>query len=45
MALLQGSHVAYYSALVRFIERGGHSEAIIGYLWSLGVVAEVAVSF
>ncbi|MEG3692757.1 3-phenylpropionate MFS transporter [Vibrio coralliirubri] len=43
MALLQGSHAAYYSFSAIYWKEAGHSEAIIGYLWSLGVVAEVAV--
>ncbi|MEZ9058632.1 3-phenylpropionate MFS transporter [Vibrio pelagius] len=43
MALLQGSHAAYYSFSAIYWKEAGHSEAIIGYLWSLGVVAEVGV--
>ena len=43
MALIQGSHAAYYSFSAIYWKEAGHSEAIIGYLWSLGVVAEVAV--
>ncbi|MCP4949154.1 MAG: 3-phenylpropionate MFS transporter, partial [Aestuariibacter sp.] len=43
MALLQGSHAAYYSFSAIYWKEAGHSEAIIGYLWSLAVVAEVAV--
>ncbi|MGF1752575.1 3-phenylpropionate MFS transporter, partial [Vibrio makurazakiensis] len=42
-ALIQGSHAAYYSFSAIYWKESGHSEAIIGYLWSLGVVAEVAV--
>ena len=43
MALIQGSHAAYYSFSAIHWKQVGHSEAIIGYLWSLGVVAEVLV--
>ncbi|MCP3944990.1 MAG: 3-phenylpropionate MFS transporter, partial [Desulfobacteraceae bacterium] len=37
------SHAAYYSFSAIYWKEAGHSEAIIGYLWSLAVVAEVAV--
>lgn len=43
MALIQGSHAAYYSFSSIYWKEAGYSEDIIGYLWSLGVVAEVAV--
>lgn len=43
VALIQGSHAAYYSFSSIYWKEAGHSEDIIGYLWSLGVVAEVAV--
>ncbi|MBW3697296.1 3-phenylpropionate MFS transporter [Vibrio sp. T187] len=43
VALIQGSHAAYYSFSAIYWKEAGHSEAIIGYLWSLGVVAEVAI--
>ncbi|ELV8577691.1 3-phenylpropionate MFS transporter [Vibrio vulnificus] len=42
-ALIQGSHAAYYSFSAIYWQQAGHSEEIIGYLWSLGVVSEVAV--
>ncbi|WP_038175096.1 MULTISPECIES: 3-phenylpropionate MFS transporter [Vibrio] len=42
-ALIQGSHAAYYSFSSIYWKEAGYSEDIIGYLWSLGVVAEVAV--
>jgi PPP family 3-phenylpropionic acid transporter len=42
-ALIQGSHAAYYSFSSIYWKGAGYSEDIIGYLWSLGVVAEVAV--
>lgn len=41
-ALIQGSHAAYYSFSAIYWQQAGHSEEVIGYLWSLGVVAEVA---
>lgn len=43
VALIQGSHAAYYSFSAIHWKDAGHSEAVIGYLWSLGVVAEVLV--
>ncbi|ELL0561254.1 3-phenylpropionate MFS transporter [Vibrio vulnificus] len=42
-ALIQGSHAAYYSFSAIYWQQAGHSEEIIGYLWSIGVVSEVAV--
>lgn len=41
VALIQGSHAAYYSVSSLYWKESGYSENIIGYLWSLGVVAEV----
>ena len=43
VALIQGSHAAYYSFSSIYWKGAGYSEDIIGYLWSLGVAAEVAV--
>lgn len=43
VAMIQGSHAAYYSFSSIYWKGAGYSEDIIGYLWSLGVVAEVAV--
>ncbi|WP_159739636.1 3-phenylpropionate MFS transporter [Vibrio atypicus] len=43
VALIQGSHAAYYSFSSIYWKGAGYSEDIIGYLWSLGVVAEVAI--
>ncbi|WP_158129816.1 3-phenylpropionate MFS transporter [Vibrio fluvialis] len=43
VALIQGSHAAYYSFSSIYWKQAGHSEDVIGYLWSLGVVAEVLV--
>ncbi|NLS13988.1 3-phenylpropionate MFS transporter [Vibrio sp. SM6] len=43
MALIQGSHAAYYAFSALYWKQSGHSEEIIGFLWSLGVVAEVVV--
>jgi PPP family 3-phenylpropionic acid transporter len=40
---LQGSHAAYYSFSAIYWKQAGYSESIVGYLWSLGVVSEVAV--
>ncbi len=43
VALIQGSHAAYYSFGSIHWRSAGISEDIIGYLWSLGVVAEIFV--
>ncbi|WP_423839960.1 3-phenylpropionate MFS transporter [Vibrio mytili] len=42
-SLIQGSHAAYYGFSAIHWKTAGHSEDVIGYLWSLGVAAEVAV--
>ena len=41
VSLLQGAHAAYYGFSAIFWEGAGYSASAIGYLWSLGVVAEV----
>lgn len=43
VALIQGSHAAYYSFSTIYWKGAGYSEDVIGYLWSLGVAAEVAI--
>nr|WP_321459462.1 3-phenylpropionate MFS transporter [uncultured Vibrio sp.] len=43
VSLIQGSHAAYYGFSAIHWKSSGHSEDVIGYLWSLGVAAEVAV--
>jgi PPP family 3-phenylpropionic acid transporter len=43
VSLIQGSHAAYYSFSTIYWKSSGHAESTIGYLWSLGVVAEVFV--
>lgn len=43
VALLQGSHAAYYSFSAMYWKTIGYSEAVSGYLWSFSVIAEVAV--
>ncbi|MGM3175889.1 3-phenylpropionate MFS transporter [Dickeya lacustris] len=43
VALLQGAHAAYYGFSVIYWQQAGYSAAVIGYLWSLGVVAEIIV--
>lgn len=42
-SLIQGSHAAYFGFSAIHWKAAGHSEDVIGYLWSLGVIAEVAV--
>jgi PPP family 3-phenylpropionic acid transporter len=39
--LLQLSHAPYYSFFSVYLEEKGYSRTIIGFLWSLGVLAEV----
>ncbi|MUK25491.1 3-phenylpropionate MFS transporter [Aliivibrio fischeri] len=43
VALIQGSHAAYYSFSSIYWKESGYQESTIGYLWSLGVVAEVMI--
>ncbi|ELB2103781.1 3-phenylpropionate MFS transporter [Vibrio parahaemolyticus] len=43
VSLIQGSHAAYYGFSAIHWKAAGHSEDVTGYLWSLGVAAEVAV--
>nr|AAK71640.1 major facilitator superfamily permease BdhT [Aeromonas hydrophila] len=41
-ALLQGSHAAYYGFSAIYWKAEGYSGTVIGYLWALGVVAEIS---
>ncbi|CNI23884.1 MULTISPECIES: 3-phenylpropionate MFS transporter [Yersinia] len=43
VTLLQGAHAGYYSFSSIYWKDAGYSAATIGYLWSLGVVAEILV--
>lgn len=43
VTLLQGAHAGYYSFASIYWQEAGYSAATIGYLWSLGVVAEVII--
>ncbi|UVC28397.1 3-phenylpropionate MFS transporter [Pantoea sp. SOD02] len=43
VTLLQGAHAAYYSFSAIWWQESGYSASIIGYLWSLGVVAEIII--
>jgi PPP family 3-phenylpropionic acid transporter len=43
ISLIQGSHAAYYSFSSVYWKSVGYSEEMIGYLWSLGVIAEICV--
>ncbi|MFZ1873742.1 MAG: 3-phenylpropionate MFS transporter [Chania sp.] len=43
VTLLQGAHAAYYGFASIYWQEAGYSAATIGYLWSLGVVAEVII--
>ncbi|PJG57934.1 3-phenylpropionate MFS transporter [Aeromonas cavernicola] len=42
-ALLQSSHAAYYGFSAIHWKAAGYSGTIIGYLWALGVVAEIGM--
>ncbi|MCF6283224.1 MAG: MFS transporter [Candidatus Polarisedimenticolaceae bacterium] len=41
--LMQASHGVYYSFYSIYLEQNGYSSTLIGQLWALGVVAEVAI--
>jgi PPP family 3-phenylpropionic acid transporter len=41
--LLQGAHAAYYGFSAIYWQEAGYSASAVGYLWSLGVVAEVVI--
>ena len=43
VTLLQGAHAAYYSFSAIWWQESGYSASTVGYLWSLGVVAEIIV--
>jgi len=43
VSLLQGAHAAYYGFSAIYWQDQGYSASVVGYLWSLGVVAEVLV--
>jgi len=43
VTLLQGAHAAYYGFSAIYWQEAGYSASTVGYLWSLGVVAEIIV--
>ncbi|MGK3143340.1 3-phenylpropionate MFS transporter [Pantoea sp. C2G6] len=43
VTLLQGAHAAYYGFSAIWWQESGYSASTVGYLWSLGVVAEILV--
>ncbi|EHG7583545.1 3-phenylpropionate MFS transporter [Citrobacter sp. RHB21-C05] len=43
VCLLQGAHAAYYGFSAIYWQGAGYSASAVGYLWSLGVVAEVVI--
>ncbi|MEY8712061.1 3-phenylpropionic acid transporter [Mangrovibacter phragmitis] len=43
VSLLQGAHAAYYGFSAIYWKDAGYSAATVGYLWSLGVVAEIVI--
>ncbi len=43
VTLLQGAHAAYYGFSALYWQSVGYSPSVVGYLWSLGVVAEILI--
>ncbi|EKK3981701.1 3-phenylpropionate MFS transporter [Cronobacter sakazakii] len=43
VSLLQGAHAAYYGFSAIYWQSKGYSASVVGYLWSLGVVAEIII--
>lgn len=43
VTLLQGAHAAYYGFSAIYWQEAGYSASTVGYLWSLGVVAEIII--
>ena len=43
VTLLQGAHAAYYSFSAIWWQQAGYFASVVGYLWSLGVVAEIVI--
>lgn len=43
VSLIQGSHAAYYAFSSVHWTQSGISDAVVGYLWSIGVVVEVTL--
>ena len=43
VSLLQGAHAAYYGFSAIYWQSVGYTASTVGYLWSLGVVAEVVI--
>ncbi|MBK0001631.1 3-phenylpropionate MFS transporter [Erwinia sp. S38] len=41
--LMQGAHAAYYGFSAIYWQQAGYSASVVGYLWSLGVVAEIVI--
>lgn len=42
-ALQQGSHGVYYTFFSIYLEHHGHTATFIGWMWALGVIAEVVL--
>ncbi|NIF21016.1 3-phenylpropionate MFS transporter [Candidatus Pantoea multigeneris] len=43
VTLMQGAHAAYYGFSAIWWQEQGYSATVVGYLWSLGVVAEIVI--
>lgn len=43
VTLMQGAHAAYYAFSAIYWQSEGYSASVVGYLWSLSVVAEIVI--
>ncbi|QUG74744.1 3-phenylpropionate MFS transporter [Erwinia sp. E602] len=43
VTLMQGAHAAYYGFSAIWWQEAGYPASVVGYLWSLGVVAEIVI--
>lgn len=43
VTLLQGAHAAYYGFSAIYWQGEGYSASVVGYLWSLSVIAEIII--
>lgn len=43
VTLLQGAHAAYYGFSAIYWQGEGYSASVVGYLWSLSVIAEIVI--
>ncbi|WP_067707954.1 3-phenylpropionate MFS transporter [Erwinia sp. ErVv1] len=43
VTLMQGAHAAYYGFSAIYWQEAGYTASVVGYLWSLGVIAEIVI--